>query len=601
MDIENNSNNSNIELIRSHVDTIIMSSLLHHDKYGLEILNEISEKSNGLYSLKQPTLYSCLKRLEKNGYITSYKGDTSNGAQRVYYKLLDLGRKFVEADQYQWEFSRTVINSLLSDKAFDPNTQQPPFDPSEFRPLTRRQPRETTKTESEPEIRYVYVDRPVYIPAEGAATTEQPTTTAQDTAPVETSPITSTYEDAVVAPDDDTQYEEEYVASDYTTGDGSMDSFDTQPQPKRTSLQDLYPEDNTDSEDSHVEYYRSGVSRNPESAHAVAYQERVFSEDFAPVPPPVSSVTVHDVASEETSAPTYSEQKSESYSANQAFDAVAPSHPTSVAEPSHTFKNATESEAYIQQSFFSQPHHMMQVTPPHKPSSEPAYYTEPTERPKQPSTTHTSAEQIQSNYISSFDAIYASEQAQTLPQTTDTQEEHFDYLTINEMKVKFASEGYCVKPYIKKDTTAFYSGKYFLCSKLLFQSAWIFYIFFALQLVLTHLLAHKTYSIANSWLAFGLILPLLYPLTCTALYVKSPKRKKQAHFQARTALINSLIVMINCVVIILLVGYFGFHADFTVPSTTIMPIVVPILYLLNIPIDIGIYATMYHSKRYHIQ
>ena len=552
--------------------------------------------------MKKPTLYSCLKRLEKNGYITSYKGDTSNGAQRVYYKLLDLGRKFVEADQYQWEFSRTVINSLLSDKAFDPNTQQPPFDPSEFRPLTRRQPRETTKTESEPEIRYVYVDRPVYIPADGVSTTEPTNNTAQETSPIVASATTPAYEDSAHASEDDTQYEEEDVASDYESVDDSMSSYNTQTQPKRTSLQDLYPEDEADSEDdSHVEYYRSGVSRNPESAHAVAYQERVFSEDFAPVPPPVSPITVHDVASEEPSAPVYSEPKSEPYSVNQTSYTTEQSYSSKAADTSHMTKNAAEPEAYIQQSFFSQPHNMMQVTPPRKADNEPVYDTEPTERPKQPNFAHTSAEQIQSNYISSFDAIYASEQAQTMPQTTDTQEEHFDYLTINEMKVKFASEGYCVKPYIKKDTTAFYSGKYFLCSKLLFQSAWIFYIFFVLQLVLTHLLAHKTYGIANSWLVFGLILPLLYPLTCTALYVKSPKKKKQAHFQARTALINSLIVIINCVVVILLVGYFGFHADFTVPSTTIMPIVVPIIYLLNIPIDIGIYATMYHSKRYHIQ
>ena len=130
--------NVNIDLIRSHVDTIILRALYDEDKYGYEILNEIKEKSKGLYMLKQPTLYSCLKRLEKQGYIRSYKGDVSNGAQRVYYSLQPEGRTFLENDQQQWEFSRTIINSLLSDKEFDPSSL-PPFDPSAYRPMTKRQ------------------------------------------------------------------------------------------------------------------------------------------------------------------------------------------------------------------------------------------------------------------------------------------------------------------------------------------------------------------------------------------------------------------------------------------------------------------------------
>ena len=137
-DVPDNSS-VNIDLIRGHMDTIILRTLSDGDKYGYEILSEISDKSEGLYSLKQPTLYSCLKRLEKQGLVTSYKGDLSYGAQRVYYSLTDMGRQFLENDQIQWEFSRTIINNLLSDKAYDPEKAPKPFDVSSFRPLTRRQ------------------------------------------------------------------------------------------------------------------------------------------------------------------------------------------------------------------------------------------------------------------------------------------------------------------------------------------------------------------------------------------------------------------------------------------------------------------------------
>ena len=128
---------ANTDLIRGHVITIILRSLQGNDKYGYEICREIEVKSEGSYVLKQPTLYSCLKRLESQGYITSYMGDISNGGKRRYYSLTQKGEEFLERDKQEWEFSRTLINRLLSDKDYD-LTQPPPFNPSDLRPYTRK-------------------------------------------------------------------------------------------------------------------------------------------------------------------------------------------------------------------------------------------------------------------------------------------------------------------------------------------------------------------------------------------------------------------------------------------------------------------------------
>ncbi len=128
----------NTELIRGHVDTIILRTLVAGDSYPYDILKQISEKTQGRYQLKQATLYSCMKRLEKSGLITSYWGDQSDGGRRKYYSLTDLGREMLERDQAEWEYSRTIINNLLSDKNFDLANDEAPFDASSLRPLTRR-------------------------------------------------------------------------------------------------------------------------------------------------------------------------------------------------------------------------------------------------------------------------------------------------------------------------------------------------------------------------------------------------------------------------------------------------------------------------------
>ena len=79
------------DLIRGHINTIILRALYDGDKYGYEIIAEIEQKSHGQYSLKQPSLYSALKRLEKDGYVTSYWGGSVSGGRRKYFSLTEAG------------------------------------------------------------------------------------------------------------------------------------------------------------------------------------------------------------------------------------------------------------------------------------------------------------------------------------------------------------------------------------------------------------------------------------------------------------------------------------------------------------------------------
>ena len=113
------------DLIRGHINTIILRTLYDGDKYGYEIINEIEEKSKQQYSLKQPTLYSALKRLESQDYVTSYWGGASAGGRRKYFQITEKGRKIVEQNLAEWEYSRTVIDSLISERDFDFNNPPP--------------------------------------------------------------------------------------------------------------------------------------------------------------------------------------------------------------------------------------------------------------------------------------------------------------------------------------------------------------------------------------------------------------------------------------------------------------------------------------------
>lgn len=147
-----NENSISSDLIRGHIDTIILRALYDSDKHGNEICLDIEDKSGGQYEIKQPTLYSALKRLETSGLVNAYWA-SGVGGRRRYFKLTDEGRKVCEENLNLWIHSRNVIDKLISDgtdlgyPVYEPvektdfpvyvppvedYTPQPKFDPSEY-------------------------------------------------------------------------------------------------------------------------------------------------------------------------------------------------------------------------------------------------------------------------------------------------------------------------------------------------------------------------------------------------------------------------------------------------------------------------------------
>jgi len=81
------------EIPKGQLSTIILLTLKERDKYGYEIIDEVLKTTNGKISIKQPSLYSSLKRMEEQSLISSYWRDSDIGGKRHYYHITDLGKK----------------------------------------------------------------------------------------------------------------------------------------------------------------------------------------------------------------------------------------------------------------------------------------------------------------------------------------------------------------------------------------------------------------------------------------------------------------------------------------------------------------------------
>lgn len=101
------------DLIRGNIDAIILCTLCDGDNYGYEIIKSISKKSDGRYELKEPSLYTSLKRLESQNLIESYWGNESQGGRRKYYKITALGKDAYQESLLAWKIARELIDKLI--------------------------------------------------------------------------------------------------------------------------------------------------------------------------------------------------------------------------------------------------------------------------------------------------------------------------------------------------------------------------------------------------------------------------------------------------------------------------------------------------------
>jgi Predicted transcriptional regulators len=101
------------DIIRGHTASIVLNILSQGDNYGYEIAKTVKELSHNAYELNEATLYTVFRRLEKNGDISSYWGDQSQGGRRKYYQITKQGLLTLKENVKEWNFAKNVIDDLI--------------------------------------------------------------------------------------------------------------------------------------------------------------------------------------------------------------------------------------------------------------------------------------------------------------------------------------------------------------------------------------------------------------------------------------------------------------------------------------------------------
>ena len=85
------------------LDMLVLKLLEENEKYGYQIIQELKEKSNDRFLLKEGTLYPILYRLEDDNYIESrWSEPQGKRVPRKYYILTENGRTALREIKVLW-------------------------------------------------------------------------------------------------------------------------------------------------------------------------------------------------------------------------------------------------------------------------------------------------------------------------------------------------------------------------------------------------------------------------------------------------------------------------------------------------------------------
>jgi len=101
------------EILRGNTETIILAILKDQDSYGYEIMKTIIERGKGLFSIKDATIYTAFKRMEKDSLISTYWGDEDGGPRRKYYTITPKGEDTYKQKVIEWTEINIVLNHLI--------------------------------------------------------------------------------------------------------------------------------------------------------------------------------------------------------------------------------------------------------------------------------------------------------------------------------------------------------------------------------------------------------------------------------------------------------------------------------------------------------
>ncbi|WP_020615305.1 PadR family transcriptional regulator [Paenibacillus daejeonensis] len=102
------------ELLKGSTAILILSQLERSEMYGYELVKEIEKRSEGVFALKEGTLYPLLHAMEAEEWVESYWSQ-QHGRKRKYYRITEKGLKGLHEKKQEWQTFRVAVERVVGE------------------------------------------------------------------------------------------------------------------------------------------------------------------------------------------------------------------------------------------------------------------------------------------------------------------------------------------------------------------------------------------------------------------------------------------------------------------------------------------------------
>ena len=100
---------------RGTLEFCILLMIRQKPCYGYEIISKLEERP--ILSAKESTVYPLLRRLMKEGFLTSFWQETTQGLPpRKYYSITDQGKAYTDAMAEEWDSLVEAISGMKGEQ-----------------------------------------------------------------------------------------------------------------------------------------------------------------------------------------------------------------------------------------------------------------------------------------------------------------------------------------------------------------------------------------------------------------------------------------------------------------------------------------------------
>jgi len=100
-------------LLQGTLDLLILNSLVAGELHGLGISRRIQQITRGTFVVKPGSLFPALHRMEDEGWISAFWGDSENNRRAKFYRLTKAGRKQLGVETKRWDRISLAITQAL--------------------------------------------------------------------------------------------------------------------------------------------------------------------------------------------------------------------------------------------------------------------------------------------------------------------------------------------------------------------------------------------------------------------------------------------------------------------------------------------------------